>query len=368
MALGHRSTCWRRARRAARPRDQRAPEEYDALAKLANNENPYGPSEVVIKAMTKAFKYANRYGYPDGDVLDAIAKHHDVPTNSPDRRRLGRDPRRRLHGVPAGRQEDRRVRSVVRVLYQHASGLQGGHDPDPAAGRLSPGHRGDDPRRQKNYRDVGFVYLCNPNNPTGRIVTKDEIEQLLDGIPEDVPVLIDEAYHHFVDDPAYATSIPYVNEGRAGDHRAHVLEDRRRSPACASATRWRRATAGGAAPVRHGQRQRLRAVGRRRGARRQGVRGEGEAGDDRAAQEDDAELKTLGYESIPSEANFFMVHLKRPIVPVIEEFRKKGVLVGRPFPPLNEQLRVSIGTPDEMTRFMVAFREIIGPAKSASGG
>jgi histidinol-phosphate/aromatic aminotransferase/cobyric acid decarboxylase-like protein len=67
---------------------------------------------------------------------------------------------------------------------------------------------------RRNARDVGLVYLCNPNNPTGRLVTKDEVRQLLDGIPEDVPVLIDEAYHHFVDDPSYATSVPYVLEGR----------------------------------------------------------------------------------------------------------------------------------------------------------
>ena len=58
------------------------------------------------------------------------------------------------------------------------------------------------------------MYLCNPNNPTGVIVTKQEVKQLLDGIPEDMVVLIDEAYHHFVDDPNYATSVPYVNEGR----------------------------------------------------------------------------------------------------------------------------------------------------------
>src|SRR4030095_12246639 len=81
-----------------------------------------------------------------------------------------------------------------------------------------------------------------------------------------------------------------------------------------------------------------------------------------------ADLKALGYKSIPSETNFFMVHIKRPIQPTIEEFRKKGVLVGRPFPPLNESMRISIGTPDEMARFMVAFREILGPAKAASGG
>ena len=67
---------------------------------------------------------------------------------------------------------------------------------------------------KNNYRDVGLVYLCNPNNPTGMIVTKQEVKQLLDGLPEDIPVLIDEAYHHFVDNPNYETAMPYVVEGR----------------------------------------------------------------------------------------------------------------------------------------------------------
>jgi len=79
-----------------------------------------------------------------------------------------------------------------------------------------------------------------------------------------------------------------------------------------------------------------------------------------------SELNSLGFPCIPSEANFFMVHVKRPVLPVIEEFRKKMVLVGRPFPPMNEHLRVSIGTPDEMTRFMVAFKEIVAAPKAAT--
>src|ERR687896_774972 len=57
-------------------RPQNPVDEYDAFAKLANNENPYGPPESVMKAMTTAFKYANRYAYPDGGLVDAIAKHH----------------------------------------------------------------------------------------------------------------------------------------------------------------------------------------------------------------------------------------------------------------------------------------------------
>jgi len=57
------------------------------------------------------------------------------------------------------------------------------------------------------------------------------------------------------------------------------------------------------------------------------------------------------------------VHVRRPVQPVIEEFRERGVLVGRPFPPMLEHLRVSVGTPDEMRRFMEAFKEIFASGK-----
>jgi histidinol-phosphate aminotransferase len=76
----------------------------------------------------------------------------------------------------------------------------------------------------------------------------------------------------------------------------------------------------------------------------------------------------MGYAVIPSDANFFMVHLRRPVLPVIEDFSKKGILVGRPFPPMMEHLRVSIGTADEMSKFMIAFKEIMAnPVRTASG-
>ena len=78
-----------------------------------------------------------------------------------------------------------------------------------------------------------------------------------------------------------------------------------------------------------------------------------------------AELEGLGFKVLPSETNFFMVHIRRPVQPVIDEFRTRGVFVGRPFPPMLEHLRVSVGTPDEMARFMGAFREIVGRKTSA---
>ena len=350
------------------PRQRSTTDEYDGFAKLANNENPYGPSEKVLAAMTKAFKYANRYGYPDGNVTEEIAKHHGVKADQvmiaagsgeildvcctallkDDRKIVGSDP-------------------SYSILYQNAASLKA----DTIRIPLLADFRQDIPAMiravKKNHRQVGFVYLCNPNNPTGRIVTKDEVRELLDGIPEDVPVLIDEAYHHFVEDPAYQTSLGYVAEGRA------VIVARTFSKIAGLAGMRL-----GYAVANREVLQVLRPYSTgsvnacvRWGAAAALADREGEARVRRLTLElrkkTVSDLKSLGYESIPSEGNFFMVHLGKPIVPVIEEFRKKGVLVGRPFPPMNEHLRVSVGTAEEMGRFMVAFREILGAARSASG-
>jgi histidinol-phosphate aminotransferase len=78
------------------------------------------------------------------------------------------------------------------------------------------------------------------------------------------------------------------------------------------------------------------------------------------------ELEAYGYPTIPSQANFFMVSLEgRTVQPVITEFRDKGILVGRPFPPMVNHLRVSVGREEDMTAFVKAFKEIF-PKKSAT--
>jgi histidinol-phosphate/aromatic aminotransferase/cobyric acid decarboxylase-like protein len=81
-----------------------------------------------------------------------------------------------------------------------------------------------------------------------------------------------------------------------------------------------------------------------------------------------AKLRTLGYEVLPSEANFFMVGLKREVSAVAPEFQKRDVLVGRPFPPMTQHLRVSVGTQAEMDKFVAAFKEIMAAPPKASAG
>jgi histidinol-phosphate aminotransferase len=343
--------------------------EWDAMARLNNNENCYGPPETVLQAMTKAMKYANRYGYPDGDITQEIANHHGVkPENvllgsgsgelldvvgttfltSPDKKVVGSDP---SYGS----------------VYQQATTVKA----DAIKVPLLPDYRQDIAGLIKatktHYRDVGFVYLCNPNNPTGQIVTKKEMKHLLNELPEDMPVLIDEAYHHFVDDDDYATSVPYVTEGRpviicrtfskiaalAGMRLGYSIttpEIARKMRVHQTGTinaivKW-----GGVAALKDTASQaQVKKV--TLDLRKKAVR----------------DLKSLGYDSIPSEANFFMVAIKRPVQPVIEEFRKRNVLVGRPFPPMLEHLRVSVGTADEMARFATAFREIFAPGAAVGG-
>jgi histidinol-phosphate aminotransferase len=344
------------AQGAAQARD-----DYDATAKLANNENNYGPSDAVIKAMTQAFKYANRYGYPDGGLVVELAAHHGV---KPEQILLAAGSGEILDvSCSAFLQGGRKIVGSdpsYSILYSHATGLKSDTIKVPLLADYRQDIAGLIRATRNNHRDVGFVYLCNPNNPTGRLVTKSEVRQLLDGIPADVPVLIDEAYHHFVDDPAYSTSVPYVSEGRqvivartfskiaalAGMRLGYAIAPRELlAPMRAHMTgsvnavvRW-----GGVAALKDTERQawvKQKTIE----LRTQTVK----------------ELNARGFATIPSDANFFMVHLKRPVVPVIEEFRKRGVLVGRPFPPMNEHLRVSIGTAEEMQRFGKAFREILG--------
>jgi histidinol-phosphate aminotransferase len=346
-------------------RMRNTPEEYDAYAKLSSNENPYGPPESVMEAMTHAFKYANRYGYPDGGIVDELAKHHGV---KPENILLGAGSGEILDVVGTTFLDNGKkvvgVEPSYAQVYQHATSVKAAAITVP----LLADYRQDIPGLIKatrtHYRDVGFVYLCNPNNPTGRIVTKKEVKQLLDGIPEDMVVLIDEAYHHFVDDSEYATSVPYVLEGRP------VIIARTFSKIAALAG-MRLGYA--VAPKEIIQKMRPYTIGSVNAIVKWGGVAALKDTESQAKvkkitldlrRKTMADLTSMGYSVIPSETNFFMVHLRRPVVPVIEEFRKRGVLVGRPFPPMNEHLRVSIGNPDEMARFATAFKEIEAAAKS----
>ena len=80
-------------------------------------------------------------------------------------------------------------------------------------------------------------------------------------------------------------------------------------------------------------------------------------------------MEGFGYECVPSQTNFFMVNLRQPVAPIRRAFRERGVAVGRDFPPMLDHLRVSVGTEEEMGRFMNAFEDILKtPLMSTQSG
>jgi histidinol-phosphate aminotransferase len=341
--------------------------QYDGYVKLASNENNWGPPETVMKAMNNAWKYANRYGYPDGNIVQAIAEHHGV---KPENVLLTAGSGEVLQVVGTTYLTDGKMvlgsDPSYGSVYQHATNIKA----DAIKVPLDKNYRQQIDKMieatNRHAREIGFVYLCNPNNPTGVIITAKEIKNVLDNIPKDMPVLIDEAYHHFVDDPAYGTSMPYVLEGR------QVIVARTFSKIAALAAMrlgYAVAPADMIARMRPYSMGSVNALVKHGGvASLKDTQGQAEIKARVIAirSKTTRELESWGYPVIPSQANFFMVSLgDRTVQPVIEEFRQKNILVGRPFPPMLNHLRVTVGRDEDMDKFLVAFKEIF-PKKAAS--
>jgi histidinol-phosphate aminotransferase len=349
---------------AQRARGPMSPEQYDRMIKIGNNENNWGPPESVMKAMNGAWKYVGRYGYPDGNIVQAIADHHGV---KPENILLGAGSGEILDVVGTtfllGNKKVVGADPSYGSVYQHATAIKADAIKVPLKADYTQDIGKMIEAANQNAAQVGFFYLCNPNNPTGLVVPKQEVKAVVENIPKDMPILIDEAYHHFVNDPSYEESIGYVKEGRP------VIVARTFSKIAGLA-----AMRLGYAVARPDIIQKMRPFSM--GSINVLVKHGGVASlKDTAAQADvkqkvtairtkvSNDLRAYGYDVIPSETNFFMVHLGRQVQPVIEEFRQKEILVGRPFPPMLEHLRVSVGTAEDMDRFLAAFKQIF-PAKT----
>ena len=312
---------------AQRARGPMTPEQYDRMAKLSSNENNFGIPDSVMKAMTNAWKYANRYGYPDGDIVQAIADASRREAGEhPARRRLGRDSRRDRHHVPA--RAARRSSAAIRPTARSTS--------TPAASRPTRSRSGSRPTTRRTSRkmielankhasEIGLVLPLQPEQPDrhGRPEAGSEggarrhPEGHADPDRRGVSPLRRRRRTTRPRCPTCSRAGRWSSRGRSRRSRP--------SPPCASATRWRR-----------------RRSSRRCGPYSMGsinalVKWGGVASlKDTAAQEDVKrkvialrtktanELKAYGYEVIPSETNFFMVGIGRQVQPVIEEFRAEG--------------------------------------------
>lgn len=352
--------------------------------RLSSNENPYGPSTLALKAMTDAFGLAWRYPDEHSDILiETIAKQNGVsreqvllgdgsgeilkvcasaftgPMTNDDRAvELARPTRGPALTFVPGRGKMIVADPTFEAILNHARINRAEVVKVPLTKTYAH-----DLSKMLATASEGLVYICNPNNPTASITPKNDLRDFINHAPKETMILVDEAYHHYADSSDYESVIPLVKDhpnlivartfskiyGMAGLRcgyciaqpetirrmRPHQTWDSVNIMAIVAAI----ASLNDPDQVPNGRKL--------NGQTKRFVI---------------TELGKLGFQVIPSQANFMMVDVKRPVQPIIAALYQRGVQVGRLFPALPTHLRVTIGKQAEMETFLSAFREAIRAA------
>jgi histidinol-phosphate aminotransferase len=321
--------------------------------RLHRNENVHGPSPRVMAAMQEAAGHpASRY--PDADADALRRKIADVHAVAPEQVVLGcgsSEILRMAIDAFAGPQKKIVVAlPTFESIHQYARHA-GAEVVDVPLSKDWSHDLG--AMLARSDASTGLVYICNPNNPTGSLTRRQDLEEFLRKLPADVFVLIDEAYHHYVGESTEYSSFidrpmddPRVIVTRTFS-KIHGLAGLRVGYAVAAA-RTARMLGSDCLPDGVG------VVAARAAAAalddHEYVRlSVGWNTDDRQEFLNHASARMV--RSIDSLANFVMLNAGRPAGPVFEHFAKHEILVPRPVPALESYIRVSLGTPAEMREF-----------------
>jgi len=324
------------------------------VVRLSSNENPYGPSPAAMQAMTDAFDLAWRYPDEAADALIAdIAKLHGVGSDSvilgdgsseilklaaaaftaPGRKLVMADPTFEALGAYTSATGGEIVKVPLDANWCH------------------------DVAKMAAVPDAALVYFCNPNNPTASITPKAAVRSLIASVPATTMVLVDEAYFHYVDNSDYETVVPLVATqpnlivartfskiyGMAGLRCGYGIAQPAVIKKLAGQGAWDSINIMAIAAARASLADAKHVVAGRQRNRE-------------TKANVVAAMQKMGFSVIPSEANFVMIDTRRDVKPLIGAMRTGGVEVGRLFPAMPHYLRVTIGRPEEMQRFIDVFR------------
>jgi histidinol-phosphate aminotransferase len=342
-----------------------------AVIRISSNENPLGPGTTAVQAFVRAFQDAGRYptnARPSmGDLRDTIARKVSV----------------RPENIALGAGSWELLRTAVRLYTSSSRPLVTAspsfENPEQMAEQLGVGvkripvdkeGRLDLDKMAQAARWSGLVFFCNPNNPTGTVHSAKAMAEFVARVRRESPetaILIDEAYHDYVTDPGYATSLALALEhpnvfitrtlskayGMAGLRVGYAVGQPRTIEAF---NRWaitfnQNSLSVAAAVAALGDPAHIEAER----ARNTEVR-----------QFTTTYFQGLGHKVMASQTNFVFVEINRPA----EDFRKacaeQRVLVGRKFPPLEKTYaRVSLGTMDEMKRATEVFSRVLAASRGA---
>ena len=330
----------------------------DAI-KLASNENPLGPSPLAIEAIHAAVEKLNRY--PDGsgfEMTRCLAQKFNI---APDSIVLGNgsDDIIALLACTLLRPGDEVVLPQPSFLFYEISLRSAGAIPiwvplESNAIDL----KGIQKVITPNTR---LVFLNVPFNPTGSIISRAEFENFIGAMPPHVVVVVDEAYIEFVRDPDCVRSLDYIKS----DNR--IVGMRTFSKAY------------GLAGLRVGYGIMSAELSELLNRVRQpfNVNSLAQVAAMAALKDDDflqktirlvhteldflyASLARLGFEYLPSQANFLMINVGQPADVVFERLLKQGVIVrsmaSYSYP---EYIRVNVGLHSENVRFLEALESVL---------
>nr|WP_257644106.1 histidinol-phosphate transaminase [Luteimonas salinisoli] len=181
------------------------------LVELGANENPYGPSPLALAAARDALDSAHRYPDPlGGELRQALAARLGV---APAQLLLGNGSHELLmqfaqvFAGPGAGVAMSQYGFAVYALAAQATGAPLRIAPAlPAGHAMARGHDVDALLAAAGT-DTRLLYLANPNNPTGTWIGADALARLLERLPPEVLVVVDEAYAEFVDAPDYASAL-----------------------------------------------------------------------------------------------------------------------------------------------------------------
>ena len=328
------------------------------IAKLASNENPYGPSPRVFEAIQA--ELGNIWQYPEQsffDIKHAIAAHNGVD----------------FENVVVGHGSETIIQLLPQLLVESGDEVvlaDVGYGRHEEASKLMNAVLRRVPLRQYLY-DVEamaaavtartkLLWIASPNNPTGTIITRDEVAWLLNELPESVTVVFDEAYREYVDDPAYGDGLDQLRAGRDNVvvlrtfSKAYGLAGLRLGYGLLSKrVAWLLDTikepfnvnrlslvAGAAALADHDWLD-------------QGVRS-AISGRELLTRE----LRELSCDVVPSQANFVLTDVHRDAAELYERLVRRGVIVrpagGWGYP---SHMRVTVGTPEQNARFLESLQK-----------
>jgi len=332
------------------------------VIKLASNENPLGTSPLALAAMIRELQNnANRY--PESHCHDLTARLAQDLRVRPEQLFIdnGLDGVITMLGLTFINPGDEVIFGALTFpAYENITAKMDGRcvvTPMTADYRLNV-----DAFIAAITPRTKLIFLCNPNNPTGTIVMREEYERLLEALPETALLISDEAYFDFADDPRYPNGLDYLGNHpnlvvlrtfskvmglaglRVGYAVAHPAVVKAKLKAREPFPVNRIAQAGALASLDDAEFVR-RTLAVNRDGREMVIRA----------------LQAMGLNACPSQTNFVCVDIGQEVEPVFQAMLREGVIV-RPVssPDAQSCLRISVGTRDENLRMMQALAKALG--------